>query len=163
MHQNDQYLIFLIKNRDEIPDMFKLFHNHTKSMYNAKVQVLYSNDGGEYTSKRMQTYLYEKAIEVQTSCTYTPEQNGITERKNRHLLEVSGSFLFGMNIPKKYYLISFLTATYIINRLPTRLLGGKSRLKTLIHKPNSFLVPPEVLEHTCFVHVLRRKRDINLI
>lgn len=50
MHQNDQCLSYE-KNKDEVRGMFKSFHKNAKSMYNANIRALHSNNGGEHTLK----------------------------------------------------------------------------------------------------------------
>lgn len=77
------------------------------------------------------------------------------EWKIRHLLEVYRASFLGMNVLRKYWSKSVPTNTYIINRL----LSGMSPLETLIHKPNSFLVPPKMFGCTCFVHFLGPQCD----
>ena len=47
-------------------------------------------------------YLLEKGIMHQHSCVGTPQQNGVAERKNRHLLEVARSIMFTTNVPKQF-------------------------------------------------------------
>ncbi|RVX04165.1 Retrovirus-related Pol polyprotein from transposon TNT 1-94 [Vitis vinifera] len=59
-----------------------------ETQYNAKVRVLRSDNGGEYQSSDLQKYLEGHGIIHQTTCSNTPQQNGVAERKNRHLLEV---------------------------------------------------------------------------
>ncbi|RVW24720.1 hypothetical protein CK203_082243 [Vitis vinifera] len=58
-----------------------------ETQYNEKVQVLRSDNGGEYHSSDLQKYLEGHDIIHQTTCSNTPQQNGVVERKNRHLLE----------------------------------------------------------------------------
>ena len=54
-----------------------------------------------------------------SSCVYTPQQNGVAERKNEHLLEVARSIMFTMNVPKLFWREAILTAAYLINRMPS--------------------------------------------
>lgn len=51
----------------------------------------------------------------QTTCPHTPEQNGVAERKTRHLLEVAHALMFQMKIPKVFWVDAIVTAAYLIN------------------------------------------------
>lgn len=62
---------------------------------------------------------------------HTPQQNGVAERKNGHILEVTRSLLFQTNVPKHYWGETALTAIHLINCLPTWILGFKSPLEIL--------------------------------
>ena len=47
-------------------------------------------------------FLKEKGIHHQSTCVNTPQQNGIVERKNKHLLEVAHAIMFSMNVPRYF-------------------------------------------------------------
>lgn len=96
-----------------------------------------SDNGVEYTSNAFRHYLIENGIESQTSCAYTPEQNSVVEHNNRHLLEVMRAILFEMNVPKSFWSDEVLT-TYLINRMPSKTLGGKKSVEILC--PNITIV-----------------------
>ena len=55
----------------------------------------------------------------QTSCTYTPEQNGATERKHRHIVEVARSLLLFAYVPSEYWSEAVLTAVTLLNSIPS--------------------------------------------
>lgn len=59
----------------------------------------------------------------ETSCVDTISQNGVAERKNRHLLETARALLFSMNIPKKFWADAVSTACFLINRIPSSILN----------------------------------------
>ncbi|RVW97617.1 Retrovirus-related Pol polyprotein from transposon TNT 1-94 [Vitis vinifera] len=77
----------LMKTKDEVNFLFQKFHKMIETQYNAKVRVLHSDNGGEYQSSDLQKYLEGHGIIHQTTCSNTPQQNGVAERKNWHLLE----------------------------------------------------------------------------
>ena len=58
------------------------------------------------------------------SCPYTPQQNGMAERKHRHIVELGLSMIFQSKLPLKYWLESFFTANFVINLLPTSTLDN---------------------------------------
>ena len=70
-------------------------------------------------------YFQSKGILHQKSCPYTPQQNGVVERKHKYLLETARALLFQSKLPTKYWGECILTATYIINRLPSTYLHNK--------------------------------------
>ena len=57
------------------------------------------------------------------SCPSTPEQNEVTKRKHRYIVETGFTMLFYAQLPKNLWIESFLTAVYLINRLPSSVLG----------------------------------------
>jgi hypothetical protein len=96
-------------------------------------------------------FFKEKGIIHQTSCVYTPQQNGVSERKNRHLLEITRAILFQNNMPNIFWSDAILTATYLINRLPSVKLNFKSPQEILLGKKIN-LDHLKVFGCTCFVH-----------
>ena len=87
----------------------------------------------------------------------TPQQNEVAERKNGHLLEKTRALLFQKNMPKVFLGEGVLTATHLINRLPSRVLGFKSPMDVLstfyptLTTTNNFV--PLVFGYVSFVHV----------
>ena len=101
-------------------------------------------------NNEFQNYLSTHGILHQTTCTDTPLQNGVAERKNRHILEIARSLMFTMNVPKFLWSEAVMTVIYLINRTPSRLLGWKSPYE-MLRGMNEFVVPPKVFGCTCFV------------
>ncbi|RVW83621.1 Retrovirus-related Pol polyprotein from transposon RE1 [Vitis vinifera] len=81
-----------------------------------KGSVLRSDNGGEYQSSDLQKYLEGHDIIHQTTCSNTPQQNGVAERKNRHLLEVVRASLIAAKISISYWGEAITSAAYLINR-----------------------------------------------
>lgn len=102
-----------------------------ETQFQEKIKMFRSDNGREYFNKILGEFLLEKGIIHQSSCSNTPQQNGIAERKNKHLLEVTRALLFTNNVPKYLWGDALLTATYLINRMPTKILNFKTPLNVL--------------------------------
>ena len=94
-----------------------------QNQFNTKIQILGIDNGEEYFNTILGNYLLEKGIMHQSLSVGTPQQNGVAERRNRHSLEVARSIIFTTNVPKQFWGDSILTACYLINRMPTRVLN----------------------------------------
>ncbi|RVW48987.1 Retrovirus-related Pol polyprotein from transposon TNT 1-94 [Vitis vinifera] len=83
------------------------------------------------------------------SCPHTPQQNGIAERKIRHLVETGLTLMAQSFLPSKYWTYAFQTAVYLINLLPAKLLHFQSPIQALFHKlPNYHHL--QVFDCLCF-------------
>ena len=98
----------------------------------------------------------------QTSCPYTPQQNGIAERKNHHLLEVARTLLLHMFVPKMFWSDALLTACFLINCAPSRVLNGKSSFQLVFPNENVFSIPPKIFGYCCFVHIHHLQNKLSL-
>ncbi|GJW64924.1 putative RNA-directed DNA polymerase [Tanacetum coccineum] len=92
-----------------------------------------SDNGTGFVNQKLTSFCESHGILHQTSCSYTPQQNGIVERKHRHLLNVARALLFQGGLPLNMWTECILTATYLINRLPSSVLNEKSPFE-LIYK-----------------------------
>jgi IS30 family transposase len=130
-----------MRHKDEVFTCFQNFCAYVKNQFDVQVQVIHIDNGTEYVNKPFASFL---------SCPDTHPQNGVAERKNRHILEVARSLMFTMNVPKFLWSEAVLTATYLINRMPSKILGMKSPCQLVLNK-NEFIVPPKLFGSTCFV------------
>ena len=71
---------------------------------------------------------------VGPACPHAHQQNGSAERKHRHIVEVGLSLLAHASTPLKYWDEPFITATYLINRLPSKVIGNSTPLELLYHQ-----------------------------
>ncbi|XP_023772322.1 uncharacterized protein LOC111920980 [Lactuca sativa] len=97
-----------------------------------------SDNGTEFVNNQMKFFCFEKGIIHQTSCAYTPQQNGVVERKHRHILNVARSLLFQSGVPIKYWGDAILTSVFLINRMPTSVLNGQSPYELVFQRTPSF-------------------------
>lgn len=153
--------LYLLKHKSDVFYVFKDLYALIKNKFGNSVKILRSDNGPEYVNQEFEHFLVSNCIEHQTTCVNTPEQNGVAERKNRHLLEVARSLMFTMNVPKFLWGEAVKTATYLINRMPLRVLDNKTPAELLLNS-NDFTVAPKVFGYVCFIHDYRndvRKLD----
>ena len=106
----------------------------------------------EYVSQDMKLFLQDNGIEAQLPIYTT---TGVAERKNRHLLEVTRCLLIGMNVPNLSWDQEVKTASYLKNRMPSRV--GRSQITILRPENDFFTVTLRVFGCLCFV--LCKKKD----
>ncbi|KAD6455029.1 hypothetical protein E3N88_09735 [Mikania micrantha] len=82
----------------------------------------------------MLEFYAKEGIVLETTCPHTPQQNGVVERKHRHLLETARALKFEANLPTKFWGECILTATYIINRLPSEVIENKTPYEILYNQ-----------------------------
>jgi hypothetical protein len=136
--------IYMLRGKHEVLRCFQDFHKLVTNQFNAKIRIFRTYNGKEYVNNDFVAYLSNHGIIHQTTCPNTPPQNGVAERKNRYLLEVARSLMFQMNVPKYLWSEAVLTAAYLINRMPSRILGMKSPAELLLGQ-QEFKVPPRCL------------------
>ena len=95
--------------------MFKVFLALIKTQFSAKLKILQSDSGGEYMSNEFQFFLQSHGIISQRSCPFTPQQNRVAERKNRHLLDVVRTLLIESYVPSHFWCEIFSIVVYLIN------------------------------------------------
>ena len=106
--------------------MFKVFLPLIEKQFSTKIKILRSDSGGEYMSNEFQFFLQSHGIISQRSCPFTPQQNGVAERKNRHLLDVVCTLLIESCVPSHFLCEALSTAVYLNNRLPSPTLNDDS-------------------------------------
>lgn len=110
-------------------EVIEKFVMMVENQFSMHVQVFRSANAKEYMSQSIDGYFTKWGIIHETSCSYTP-QNGVAERKNRHLLEVTWTIMFQRNVPKHFWRKTILTSAYLINRM---LFPCSPRQDTYVH------------------------------
>ena len=94
--------LYLMKNRSELFSHFRTFCAKIHTWFYVSVQNLRNDNAKKCMSEQFQSFILQNGILHQTSCVDTPSQNGVDERKNRHLLEAARVLLFQMHVPKHF-------------------------------------------------------------
>ena len=95
--------LYLLKHKDEVLSVFKSFHAMVNTQFSAKIQVLCSDNVGEYVNHQFRDYFNLHGILHETLCPQTPQQNGIAERKNQHILETTRALLISAHASSRYW------------------------------------------------------------
>ncbi|KAL4360831.1 hypothetical protein GQ457_04G009560 [Hibiscus cannabinus] len=107
------------------------------TQFSASVLTVRSDNGSEFFNSECSNFFASHGVIHQSSCIHTPQQNGVAERKHRHLLEVARALRFHSKLPLKFWGECIRTACYLINRLPTSILSWKSPYEVFYNKtPN---------------------------
>ena len=120
----DDYSRYCIVNfmqyKSEAPKLIKQFIEMAKTQFGKKPKVIRSDRGREYINNELQQYLKAEGIRMQYTTAYSPQQNGVAERKNRSLIEMARCMLLDADLEKKYWAEAVNTANYLQNILPTK-------------------------------------------
>uniref|UniRef100_A0A2M4CV35 Putative pol polyprotein n=1 Tax=Anopheles darlingi TaxID=43151 RepID=A0A2M4CV35_ANODA len=115
--------LYLLKHKSEAEDKIREFVAFCKTQIGKTPRVIRSDNGGEYTGNQLKNFLKREGIVSQLTAPYSPQQNGVAERKNRYIQEMVRCMLADAKMEKKFWGEAALTATYIQNRLPTTATG----------------------------------------
>ena len=111
--------VYFMKQKSEVLDKFKIFKALVEKQTGLEIQKLRNDNGSEYTSKAFKQFCEEHGIERQMSMPYTPQQNGVAERKNRTLFESARCMLQHKQLSNAFWAEAINTAIYVLNRAPT--------------------------------------------
>ena len=94
--------LFLMKNRVELYSIFHKFYAKILTQFNISICVLRRDNVREYFSAPFISFMSQHGILHQSSCAHTPQQNGVAERKNRHLIETARTLLLHYHVPFRF-------------------------------------------------------------
>ncbi|KAJ9539489.1 LOW QUALITY PROTEIN: hypothetical protein OSB04_032222 [Centaurea solstitialis] len=143
--------LYLMKNRSEVFTHFCTFVAETKTQFGVSVKTLRSDNAKEYTSETFRSFMLQQGIRHESSCVDTPAQNGVVERKNRHLLEVARALLFQMTVSKQFWADAIATACFLINRMPSSVMHGEIPMSVLVPAQRLFPIESKIFGCSCFV------------
>ncbi|KAM0003914.1 putative RNA-directed DNA polymerase [Helianthus debilis subsp. tardiflorus] len=128
--------LYPIKKKSDVSTLFPQFKTLVERYFKTPLLSLFTDNGGEYIG--LKPYLTSHGISHYTTPPHTPEQNGVAERRHRHVVETGLALLHYANLPQTFWSHAFQTATYLINRLPTPILSNKTPCDMLFGKPPDY-------------------------
>ena len=102
-----------MERKSEVFDYFRDLKGFVETETGRKIKCMWSDGRKEYFSSQFNGYLQQMGIRREFSCRYTPEQNGVAERKNPSVVEAARAMLEEKSLPKYYWAEVVRTAVYI--------------------------------------------------
>nr|GFA75261.1 zinc finger, CCHC-type [Tanacetum cinerariifolium] len=109
--------VYLLHSKDEALDNFKVFNTEVELQQGFMIKRFMIDKGDEYMDT---LYFQSVGIIHETNAPYTPQKNGISERKNRAPKEMVNSMLSYLGPSQGFWGEAMLTVFYLLNRVPNK-------------------------------------------
>ncbi|KAK3895615.1 hypothetical protein Pcinc_000538 [Petrolisthes cinctipes] len=149
--------VYILKGKHEVFAKFKEWKKCVENQMGRKIKMLRTDNGGEYKSNDFEQYLIGEGIRHEYTIPKTPEQNGVSERMNRTLVEQIRAMLIDSGLPHRFWAEALSTACYLKNRSPARALKGKTPCQALMGKKPT-VHHLRVFGCVCYAHVPKNER-----
>ena len=116
-----------------------------------------TDNARDFNNKEISEFCINERIRHETSRPYTPQQNGLVERKIRDIMDKGKTLITYSSLPKNLWGLAIMTAICLINRLPSKTLGLQSPVKGMencfptIRLRNG--LSPKVFGCLCYIHI----------
>lgn len=115
-----------MKQKSEALGKMKEYITFIERQYGLVPKVIRVDNAMELVSKEVKIWLREKGIKLETTAPYAHSSNGVAERFNRTLMELTRAMLIGKGLPSYLWEVAVEYAAYIRNLAPSQALGGKT-------------------------------------
>ncbi|KAL4563757.1 hypothetical protein LXL04_027802 [Taraxacum kok-saghyz] len=116
------YICGPISPASHTKNSFKQFKKKVETETGKTVKALRTDRGGEYLSDGFKSFCLEHGIKRQLTTSFSPQQNGVAERKNRTVINIVVSMIAAKKMPKKFWGEATVWSLYVLNRCPTKAL-----------------------------------------
>lgn len=148
--------VFFLQRKSETEAKLKEYVEMAKTKFLRKPKMMRSDRGGEYIGKSITSLLNGEGIQTQFTAAYSPQQNGVAERKNRSLVEMARCMLLDARLPITFWAEAINTANYLQNRLPTKAISSTPYELWNEKKPGISYF--HAFGTKCFVYIPAQKR-----
>jgi transposase InsO family protein len=109
--------MFILHDKTKVAASFKKFAKRAQNKFDVKIKKIRSDNDKEFDNTNIEAYCDKVGIKHEVSATYTPQQNGVVEKKNRTLITLARTMLDEYNTPKSLWAKAINTACYASNCL----------------------------------------------
>jgi hypothetical protein len=129
--------VFFLQEKSQTQETLKRFFRRAQNEFRLRIKKIRSDNGTEFKTSQVEGFLEEEGIKHEFSSPYTPQQNGVVERKNRTLLDMARTMLDEYKTPDRFWAEAINNASYFINRLYLHQILKKTPYELLTSKqPN---------------------------
>ena len=113
-----------MRHKSDTFELFKEYRALVEKQLGKLIKTLRSNRGREYLLGKFEDHLKEEGIISQLTAPGTPQQNGVSERRNRTLMDMVRSMMSYSSLPDSFWGYALKTAAYILNQVPSKSVPG---------------------------------------
>ena len=95
--------VFFLQDKSETQGTLKRFLRRAQNEFELKVKKIRSDNGSEFKNLQVEEFLEEEGVKHEFSAPYTPQQNGVVERKNRTLIDMARMMLVEFKTPERFW------------------------------------------------------------
>jgi transposase InsO family protein len=129
--------VFFLQDKSEIQEVLKKFLKKAQNEFDAKIKKIRSDNGTEFKNTQVEDFLDEEGIKHELSAPYTPQENGVAERKNQTLIEMARTMLDEYQTMDQFWAEAINTTCHATNRLYLHMLFKKTSYELLTsNKPS---------------------------
>jgi transposase InsO family protein len=107
--------LYILKTKDKVFSKFQEFKAEIENLTNKKIKTLRTDNGGEYTSKEFVSFCKSAWVRRELIVPHNPQQNGVTERKNRSIEEIVKALLNDQGLSMYLWGEATMTEIYVQN------------------------------------------------
>lgn len=150
--------LYLMKSKSQSVHILQQLLFLIENQFGTHVKTIRTDNAPDLCVDPMLDFYRSKGIIHHRSCVGTPQQNGVVERKHRHLLETARALSLQSNFPRSFWGHVVQCAAYLINRMPLVSLDNVSPYEKLFgHAPNNDHL--RAFGCLCFVSTLKQGRS----
>jgi transposase InsO family protein len=150
--------VFFLQDKSQTQETLKGFLRRAQNEFGLRIKKIRSNNGTEFKNSQIEGFLEDEGIKHEFSSPYTPQQNGVVQRKNRTLLDMARTMLDEYKTSDRFWAEAINTTCYAINRLYLHRILMKTSYELLTgKKPNVSYF--RVFGSKCFILVKRGRKS----